>query len=386
MTKTLRVGLVGYKFMGKAHSNAWRQVSRFFPDLPAEVEMATLCGRDAVAAERAGKTLGWQRVETDWRKMVSDPNIDIVDICTANDTHAEIAIAAAKAGKAILCEKPLARNVPEASGMIAAVKKAKVVNMVCHNYRRIPAVALAKQMIEAGELGKRIYHFRARYAQEWLANPNFPLTWRLQKEIAGSGTHGDIDAHIIDIGRYLVGEIEEVCGLMETFVKERPLMEAGTVPPRAVASGKKGKVTVDDAVSWIGRFENGAIANLEATRFAFGRKNNITFEINGEKGSLFFDFEDMNRLKFFSTADAQYRRGFTDILVTDRDTHPYAKNWWPPGHIVGYEHTFVNTIADFVNAVATGKSIHPTFEDGLMNQRVLDAVEKSARTKKWVKL
>ena len=386
MTKILRVGLVGYKFMGKAHSNAWRQVSRFFPDLPAGIEMATLCGRDAAAAERARKTLGWQRVETDWRKMVTDPNIDIVDICTANDTHAEIAIAAAKAGKAVLCEKPLARNVAEASRMVAAVKKANVVNMVCHNYRRIPAIALARQMIEAGELGKRIYHFRARYAQEWLANPNFPLTWRLQKEIAGSGTHGDIDAHIIDIARYLVGEISEVCGLMETFVKERPLMEPGSVPPRVADSGKKGKVTVDDAVSWIGRFENGAIANLEATRFAYGRKNNITFEINGEKGSLSFDFEDMNRLKFFSTADAQYRRGFSDILVTDRDPHPYAKNWWPPGHIVGYEHTFVNTMADFVQAVATGKSIHPTFEDGLMNQRVLDSVEKSATTRKWVKL
>ena len=386
MAKTLRVGLIGYKFMGKAHSNAWRQVNRFFPDLPARVELATICGRDPAGVERARDLLGWQRAETDWRKMLADPQIDIVDICTANDTHAEMAIAAAKAGKAVLCEKPLARTVPEAKEMVAAVKKAKVVNMVCHNYRRIPAVALAKRMIEDGELGSRIYHFRARYAQEWLANPNFPLTWRLQKDIAGSGTHGDIDAHIIDIGRYLVGEFKEVCGLMETFVKERPLMEKGSVPPKAVASGEKGKVTVDDAVSWIGRFKNGALANLEATRFAFGRKNNITFEINGEKGSLYFDFEDMNRLKFFSAADAQYRRGFTDIIVTDRDTHPYAKNWWPPGHIVGYEHTFVNTIADFVNAVVEGKSVQPTFEDGLMNQRVLDAVEQSAKRKSWIKL
>lgn len=384
--KTLRVGLIGYKFMGKAHSNAWRQVNRFFPDLPVRVELATICGRDPAGVERARELLGWQRAETDWRRMIADPQIDIVDICTANDTHAEMAIAAAKAGKAILCEKPLARTVEEAKQMVAAVKKAKVVNMVCHNYRRIPAVALAKQMIANGELGNRIYHFRARYAQEWLSNPNFPLTWRLQKEIAGSGTHGDIDAHIIDIGRYLVGEIKEVCGLMETFVKERPLMEQGSVPPKAVASGKKGKVTVDDAVSWIGRFENGAIANLEATRFACGRKNNITFEINGEKGSLYFDFEDMNRLKFFSTDTPQHRRGFSDIIVTDRDTHPYAKNWWPPGHIVGYEHTFVNTIADFANAVATGASVQPTFADGLANQRILDAVEKSSKTRQWVTL
>jgi predicted dehydrogenase len=386
MSKTLRVGLIGYKFMGKAHSNAWRQVNRFFPDLPARVELATICGRDAAAVERARDLLGWQKAETHWRRMLEDPAIDIVDICTANDTHAEIAIAAAKAGKAILCEKPLARTVAEAKEMASAVKKAKVVNMVCHNYRRIPAVALAKRLIDEGELGNRIYHFRARYAQEWLVNPNFPLTWRLQKDVAGSGTHGDINAHIIDLGRYLVGELAEVCGMMETFVKDRPLMEPGSVPPRPASSGKRGKVTVDDAVSWIGRFKNGTLANLEATRFACGRKNNITFEINGEKGSLFFDFEDMNRLKFFSTADPQHRRGFNDIIVTDRDTHPYAKNWWPPGHIVGYEHTFVNTIADFVSAVATGKSVQPTFEDGLMNQRVLEAVEQSARKRAWVKV
>jgi predicted dehydrogenase len=386
MTKTLRVGLIGYKFMGKAHSNAWRQVSRFFPELPAQIEMTAICGRDPSGVERAKNLFGWQRAETDWRKLIADPQIDIVDICTANDTHSEMAIAAAKAGKAILCEKPLARTVDEAREMIAAVKKSKVVNMICHNYRRIPAVALAKQMIENGELGSRIYHFRARYAQEWLANPGFPLTWRLQKNVAGSGALGDIGAHVIDLGRYLVGEFKEVCGLMETFVKERPLAEQGSVPPRAVASGKKGRVTVDDAVSWIGRFQNGAIANVEATRFAFGRKNQITFEINGEKGSLHFDFEEMNRLRFFSAADAQHRRGFTDILVTDREVHPYAKNYWPPGHIVGYEHTFVNTIADFVSAVAAGKSVQPTFEDGLKNQQVLAAVEKSAATKTWVKI
>ncbi|MBG86892.1 MAG: dehydrogenase [Verrucomicrobiales bacterium] len=386
MPKTLRIGMIGYKFMGKAHSNAWRQVNRFFPDLPAQVELDTICGRNEKAVEAARKSLGWKRAETDWRAVVDDPSINVIDINTPNDTHAEIAIAAAKSGKAILCEKPLARGVGEASKMVAAVKTAKVVNMVCHNYRRIPAVALAKRMIEDGELGDRIYHYRARYAQEWLANPEFPLVWRLQKKIAGSGTHGDIDAHIIDLGRYLVGELKEVCGMMETFTKTRPLWEEGTAPPSAQKNGKKGKVTVDDAVSWVGRFKNGAVANLEATRFAWGRKNNITFEINGEKGSLFFDFEDMNRLKYFRAEDAQHRRGFTDIIVTDRVEHEYVGNWWPPGHIIGYEHTFVHTIADFVRAVAKGKSVHPTFEDGLKNERVLDAVEESAKTRQWVKV
>jgi predicted dehydrogenase len=386
MPKTLRVALIGYKFMGKAHSNAWRQVNHFFPDLPARAELAVICGRDAMALERARGILGWQRAETDWRRAVADPAIDIVDICTANDTHCEIAVTAAKAGKAVLCEKPLARTVAEARRMAAAVRAAGVTNMICHNYRRIPAVALAKQMIERGELGQNIRHFRARYAQEWLANPGFPLTWRLKKDIAGSGAHGDIDAHIIDLARYLVGEVKEVCGLMQTFVKERPLMEPGTVPPQPVKDGRTGKVTVDDAVSWIGRFKNGALANLEATRFAWGRKNHITFEINGDKGSLAFDFEDMNRLKFFSLADARHRSGFTDILVTDRDAHPYAKHWWPPGHIVGYEHTFVNTVADFIAAVAAGISVHPTFEDGLANMEVLDAVERSALTRRWVKV
>lgn len=386
MSKTLRIGMIGYKFMGKAHSNAWRQVNRFFPDLPARVELATICGRDTAAVGRARDVLGWLRAETDWRKVVADPAIDVIDINTPNDTHCEIALAAAKAGKAILCEKPLARTVREARRMATEVRRAGVVNMVCHNYRRIPAIALAKRMIEAGELGDRIHHFRARYAQEWLANPDFPLVWRLQKDVAGSGTHGDIDAHIIDLGRHLVGEFKEVCGLMETFVKKRPLMVPGSVPPLAAPGRRKGKVTVDDAVSWIGRFQNGAIANLEATRFAWGRKNHITLEINGSAGSLCFDFEDMNRLKFFRTDDAPHRRGFTDILVTDRMEHPYVGHWWPPGHILGYEHTFVHTVAEFVRAVVAGRSVHPTFEDGLKNELVLAAVERSAHTRRWVRL
>jgi predicted dehydrogenase len=373
--RTLNVGMIGYNFMGKAHSNAWRQAPRFF-DLPADVHLHTICGRNAKSVEAARAQLGWEKASTDWKAVVADPEIDIIDICTPNDSHHEIAIAAARHGKAILCEKPLAMDVAQCEDMVAAVKKAGVVNMICHNYRRIPAIAQAKRMIERGDLGDRIYHFRARYAQDWIADPNFPLVWRLQSKIAGSGAHGDIDAHIIDLGRFLVGEIQEVCGLLTTFIKERPLPDQ---------KGKTGRVTVDDAVSWIGKFKNGAVANLEATRFANGRKNHITIEINGSKGSLSFDFEDMNRLKFYSTEDASDSRGFRDILVTEAE-HPYIKAWWPPGHIIGYEHTFVNAFADFVHAVVNGKSVQPTFADGLQNEKVLAAISKSSKNRSWEKV
>ncbi len=384
MKRKLSVGMIGYNFMGKAHSNAWRQAGKFF-DLPAEIELNTICGRNAAETDKAREKLGWTKTATDWREVVNDPAIDIIDITTPNDSHAEIAIEAAKHGKAILCEKPLALNVAECEAMVDAVKKARVVNMICHNYRRIPAIALAKRMIDDGILGDRIFHYRARYAQDWIIDPNFPLVWRLQSKIAGSGAHGDIDAHIIDLGRYLVGEIKEVCGLMETFIKERPLPMEGTVGRNSKPSDKMGKVTVDDAVSWIGRFKNGALANLEATRFAHGRKNHITLEINGSKGSLAFNFEDMNRLEYYNAEDPADRRGFRSILVTE-GAHPYAGAWWPPGHILGYEHTFVNTFADFINAVVTGKSVQPTFADGLANQRVLEAVAQSAKTRQWIKL
>jgi len=384
MKKKLTVGMIGYNFMGKAHSNAWRQASKFF-DLPADVELRTICGRNAAAVEKARNQLGWTKTSTDWREVVNDPEIDIVDITTPNDTHAEIAIAAAKAGKAILCEKPLAMDIPECEAMVDAVKKARVVNMVCHNYRRIPAIALAKRMIDDGILGDRIFHYRARYAQDWIIDPKFPLVWRLQSKIAGSGTHGDINAHIIDLGRYLVGDIKEVCGLMETFIKERPLLAEAGEGLGAKASKKMGKVTVDDAVSWIGRFKNGAIANLEATRFAYGRKNHITLEVNGSKGSIAFNFEDMNRLEYYNSEDPADRRGFRSIIVTE-GVHPYAGSWWPAGHIIGYEHTFVNTFADFIKAVVAGRSVQPTFADGLANERVLAAVEKSAKTKSWIKV
>lgn len=379
MAKTFRVGLIGYRFMGKAHSNAWRQAPKFF-NLKANVELHTICGRNAAGVQAARAQFGWQRAATDWREVVESPLIDIVDISVPNHLHAEIAIAAAKNGKHILCEKPLAMNVKQAEAMLAAAQKAKIVHMVCHNYRRIPAIALAKKMIVEGALG-RIFHYHARYAQDWLTDPSFPMNWRLEKEIGGSGANGDINAHIIDLGRYLVGEFEQVCGWLQTFVAERPAANSFG------KNVKMGKVTVDDAAVFIGKMENGVLANLEATRFALGRKNHIEIEISGGKGSLYFDFEDMNRLKFFNGDDPKDRQGFRDILVTQRDgIQPYFGNWWPPGHIIGYEHTFVHTFADFVNACVEGKPVQPTFEDGLKNQCVLAAVEESAKTGRWAKL
>jgi predicted dehydrogenase len=380
MAKTLRVGLIGYRFMGRAHSNAWRQAPRFF-NLKANIELHTICGRHAAGVQAARAQLGWQNSATDWQEVVESPLIDIVDIVTPTNFHAEMAIAAVKNGKHVLCEKPLALNLKQAEAMFAAANKAKVVHMVCHNYRRIPAIALAKRMIGEGALG-RIFHFHARYAQDRLADPEFPLDWRLQKETSGCGVHSDINSHVIDLGRYLVGEFEQVCGLLNTFIPERPLADA-----LAKGARRMGKVTVPDSALFIGRMENGVLANVEATRYALGRKNHIAIEINGSKGSICFDFEDMNRLKFYNGDDPKDRRGFRDILVTERDgVQPYVGNWWPPGHGIGYEHTFIHVVADFVNACVEGKAVHPTFEDGLKNQRVLAAVEESAQKGRWVKV
>ena len=380
MAKTLRVGLIGYRFMGRAHSNAWRQAPKFFK-LKANIEMHTICGRDAAGVQTARAQLGWQQATTDWREIVESPLIDIVDIAAPPYLHAEMAIAAAKNGKHILCEKVFALNVRQAEQMLATAQKTKIVHMVCHNYRRIPAIALAKRMIAEGALG-RIFHYHARYAQDRLADPEFPLDWRLQKETSGAGVHSDINSHLIDLGRYLVGEFKEVCGLLNIFVPERPLAAS-----LAKGARQMGKVTAPDSAIFFGRMENGVLANLEATRYASGRKNHIAIEINGSKGSLYFDFEDMNRLKYFNVDDPKDRQGFRDIIVTQRDNiQPYVSNWWPPGHGIGYEHTFVHTIADFVNACVDGKSVQPTFEDGLKNQRVLAAVEESSQKGKWVKV
>lgn len=384
MKPTLKVAMIGYNFMGKAHSNAWRQAPRFF-NLPAEIELHTICGRSRSGAEAAAAQLGWGKVVTDWREAVADPEIDIVDICTPTESHYPIALAAMENGKAVLCEKPLAMNVAQCKEMVEAAARSGVVNMVCHNYRRIPAIALAKALIEKGALGDRIYHYRARYAQDWIADPQFPLVWRLQSCIAGLGALGCIGSHIIDLARYLVGEIQEVSGMMETFVKERPLLEEAMAGLGAKGGKQMGEVSVEDAASWLARFECGALGSFEATRFAYGRKNQITLEINGSGGSLVFDFEDMNRLKYYNASDPEGARGFRDILVTE-GTHPYIEAWWPPGHLIGYEHTFINTFADFINAVVAGKNVQPTFADGLANEQILNAICASAKTKQWVEL
>ena len=394
--------MIGYGFMGKAHSNAWRQAPFFFP-LKARVEMHTICGRNPAGVQAARAKLGWQFASTDWRELVESPLIEIIDITTHNDSHAEIAIAAARAGKHVLCEKPMALNVKQAEAMLAAAQKAHVSHMVCHNYRRVPAIAQARKMIAEGALG-HIHHYYARYAQDWLVDPEAPLQWKLQKDISGGGANGDINVHLIDLARYLVGEFKEVCGLMQTFVKERPLppnpAAAAASPPKAKLITAKpgqgppakpevpmGKVTVDDTASFIGTFENGAVANLEATRYAAGRKNHMAIEVNGSKGSIYFDFEDMNRLKYCDTASLPDRQGFRDILVLNPNgAHPYVGQWWRAGHPLGYEHTFIHTIADFVNACAEQKPVHPTFEDGLKNQRVLAAVEESVKRRAWVKM
>lgn len=379
----LRIGLIGYQFMGKAHSNAYRQVGRFF-DLPYEIELHTLCGRHSEAVTAAAEKFGWSQVSTRWQDVVADPSIDVIDVATPGDSHCEIACAAAEAGRIVFCEKPLGNTLPEAKQMLEAVQSARVPNAIFHNYRKAPAVALAKKMIENGDLGT-IYHFRATYLQDWIADPQFPLVWRLQKEHAGSGALGDIGAHIIDLGRHLVGEIAEVCGALETFIKRRPL--AGAVDDKlgAAASSEKGDVTVDDAAMLLARFKNGALGTFEASRFAVGRKNYNRFEINGSKGSLVFNLERMNELEHYDNSVADDRHGFALIQATE-SSQPYAGHYWPPGHIIGYEHTFINLVADALSAIHEGRPCSPDFGDGYENQRVLDAVERSHQARGWIAL
>jgi predicted dehydrogenase len=369
----VNVALIGYAFMGRAHSNAWRQVSSFFsPRLTPRLKV--ICGRDQIAVRKAARRLGWEEWETDWRKVVARDDIDIIDVSTPGDSHAKIAIAAARAGKAILCEKPLANDVAEAKQMLAAVRKAGVVNMLCHNYRRAPAAMLARELVAKGKLG-RIHHYRGTYLQDWPVDPSVPLVWRFRKSKAGSGALGDILSHSLDLGRFVLGsEVVEVAGAMETFVKTRPLPEN----PR-----KKGRVTVDDAALALARFANGTLASIEGTRFAAGRKNYNRFEVNGSRGSIAFNMEQMNELEYYSRDDDPKVQGFRKILATEPD-HAYFKAWWPAGHLIGYEHTFTHTILDFLQAVASGKGVKPDFEDGVRNQLVLEAIEKAANTKRWV--
>jgi predicted dehydrogenase len=375
MAREVGVALIGYAFMGRAHSNAYRQVG---PVMSPKIvpRMKVLCGRDPAAVKKAARQLGWEEAATDWREVVRRPDVDVVDVSTPGDSHAAIAIAAARAGKVVFCEKPLANTVREAEAMLAAVRKAGVIHMLCHNYRRAPAVWLAKQMIDAGELGD-LYHYRGTYLQDWIVDPQLPLLWRFQKKRAGSGALGDIASHSVDLARFLVGEIGEVCGDLHTFIKQRPLLEN----PR-----KKGRVTVDDAASALVRFKNGTLGTIEGTRMATGRKNYNRFEINGSKGSLAFNLERMNELEIYKAADADRERGFRTILVTEPAHHPYVAPWWPPGHILGYEHTFTHTVYDLLEGIRKGRSPKPDFEDGVRNQQVLAAWERSARSRRWEKV
>ncbi|HYF93285.1 MAG TPA: Gfo/Idh/MocA family oxidoreductase [Symbiobacteriaceae bacterium] len=385
MKPQLRIGMVGYKFMGKAHSNAYRSVARFM-DVPFTPVLQAICGRDRGAVAEAAARYGWQEYETDWRRLVARPDIDVIDIGTPNNSHCEIALAAARAGKHILCEKPLAMTVAEAREMLAAVQSAGVTHMLCHNYRFAPAVRLAKRLIDEGHLGQ-IYHFRGVYLQDWIMNPDFPLVWRLQGDIAGSGSLGDLGAHTIDLARFLVGEFSEVVGLQETFIKERPVggeMDGG-LGAGGGGGGARTRVTVDDATAFLARFENGAVGTFEATRFAGGNRNGNRWEINGSKGSIRWNMEEMNWLEVYFHDDPPGLQGWRRINCTEA-VHPYAGAWWPPGHIIGYEHTFVHAVYELLHGIAGQYSPAPNFEDGLRNQQVLDAVERSAASRAWVQV
>ncbi|RBY76226.1 gfo/Idh/MocA family oxidoreductase [Blastococcus sp. TF02-09] len=387
MTRTLGVGLIGYAFMGAAHSQAWRTAPHFF-DLPLRPELTVLAGRDRAAVTQAAARLGWSSTETDWRRVVEREDVDLVDVCTPGDTHAEIAIAALEAGKHVLCEKPLANTVAEAEAMAEAAAKAAargVRSMVGFTYRRVPAIGLARQLVAEGRLGQ-IRHVRAQYLQDWIADPTAPMSWRLDKDKAGSGALGDIGAHIVDLTQHITGQtLTGVSALLETFVRERPLpAAAGSLA--GVAGEGTGAVTVDDAAVFLGRFSGGALASFEATRFALGRKNAIRIEINGSRGSLAFDFEDMNVLHFFDGDEPDETAGFRRIVVTEPG-HPYVGAWWPAGHGLGYEHGFTHQVVDLITAIAENTDPAPSFADGLQVQRVLDAVERSAAdSSRWTEI
>jgi predicted dehydrogenase len=375
--KTLNIGLIGYGFMGRAHSNAFAKVNHFF-DLEHTVVRKAICARDAAKVKAFAACWGYESAETDWRRLIERDDIDLIDIATPNNTHAEIAIAAAKAGKMILCEKPLSMDGPEGKKMVDAIAKAKVPNMVWYNYRRVPAVTLAKQLIDEGRLG-RIFHYRAKFLQDWTINPDLPqggaALWRLDVKAAGSGVTGDLLAHCIDTAIWLNGRIDKVSAMTETFIKAR----------KHTLTGKVEKVGIDDACAFLARFGNGSLATFESTRYARGHKALYTFEINGEHASIFWDLHDLHRLQYFDHNDEGKVRGWRSIHVSDGD-QPYMKNWWVPGLQIGYEHSFVHQVADFVKGVETGKAAGPTFRDALETQYVCDAVLKSGKTGRWEKV
>jgi len=385
--KEIKVGLIGYKFMGKAHSFAYRNVRAFF-DLPVIPVMKVICGRNEKPLKIAQERFGWQEYETDWKKVIKRKDIDMIDITTPPNAHKDIAIEAAKEGKIVFCEKPLASTLKDAYEMLESIEKYKVKHAICFNYRKLPAIGLAKKLIEEGKLGK-IYHMRAVYLQDWIVDPEFPIVWRLQKEVAGSGAHGDLNAHLIDMARYLIGEFDKVIGTNETFIQKRPLLketeELKTGLGDAEKSMEKGQVTVDDATLFLARFKNGAIGSFEATRFAPGRKNGQSFEINGSRGSIVFNLERLNELQYYSMDEPNYSQGFRTIIATD-SSHPYAGNWWPAGHIIGYGESFVNMVADICNSIGNNKNPKPDFYDGIKCQEVLEAVDESIKKGAWVKV
>jgi predicted dehydrogenase len=378
MTPRIGIGLIGYAFMGAAHSHAFRTAPHFF-DLPLVPDLTVIVGRDRARLQAAAAKLGWRETETDWRKVLQRDDVQLVDVCTPGDTHAEIAIAALEAGKHVLCEKPLANTVAEAEAMTEAAERAAahgVRSMVGFTYRRVPAIAFARQLVAEGRLGE-IRHVRAQYLQDWISDPLAPMSWRLDKQKAGSGALGDIGAHIVDMTQFITGQsITGVSGMLETFVKERPVpTETGQLG--GVGGSEMGTVTVDDAAAFLARFDGGAFGVFEATRFATGRKNAIRIEINGSKGSLAFDFEDMNVLHFLDATDPAETAGFRRIVVTEPG-HPYVAAWWPAGHGLGYEHGFTHQVVDLLTAIAKGEDPAPSFADGLQVQRVLDAIERSS--------
>ncbi|MGC8829485.1 MAG: Gfo/Idh/MocA family protein [Verrucomicrobiia bacterium] len=375
--KKLNIGMLGCGFMGRAHSNAFRKVNNFF-DLEYQPVLKAVYSLHEEKAKAFAEKWGYESIETDWRKLIQRDDIDLVDICLPNNLHKEIAIAAAKAGKMIICEKPLAMNGKEGEQMVKAVEKAGVPNLVSYNYRRIPAVTLAKQLIDEGRLG-RIFHYRAKFLQDWTISKDLPqggnALWRLDVKVAGSGVTGDLLAHCIDTALWLNGEIDEVCAMTETFIKER----------KHTLTGKVEKVGIDDACAFLARFSNGSLATFESTRYARGHKALYTFEINGEHASIFWDLHDSHRLQYFDHRDQGIVRGWRSIHVTDGD-HPYMNHWWVPGLTIGYEHSFVHQVADFIEGISKGKPAGPTFKDALATQYVCDAVLQSAQTGKWVKV
>ena len=377
--KTLNVALIGYKFMGKAHSHAWRDVRRFFdPQIVPVLKVA--CGRHEGPLGEFAKRWGWEEICTDWREVVGRREVDVIDISTPTYLHHDIAIAAAQAGKHIFCEKPFAMNAEEARRMAEAANSAGVVHYVNHNYRRCPAVALARQFIEEGRVG-RIFHWRGAYLQSWIIDPSFPLTWHLRKETAGAGPQYDLNSHSVDLARYLVGDIRTVAAMTSRFVERRPIdsSDSGKAFDAVSSASERGDVTVDDAAFMLAHFENGALGSFESSRFAAGRKNFNSFEIYGDRGSIAFNLERMNELQYYSLRDDSGTQGFRTIQATEA-SHPYMDHWWPPGHIIGYEHTFVHAIADFLEAIAKGKRIRPDFEDGWKVMQVLEAGLESAQS------